>query len=273
VASARHLRIIGFCAEYRCLPWAWNLTLAVRAAVALGLGMLVRRGALRQDMGGHMAAVATADPTAPAFFLSYAQPQSGYVGGHLQEANGPVFRFFYDLSENVAQLISRPTGSDPGFMDQPAGNGNRWTTELLHAVGTCQVFVALLSMPYLRSMRCAMEWDAFSRRKVTAVPGLRSFQQSAIIPVTWAPFPEERAPTPIRAAQRFSPRSEPYIDVPEAYEHDGLFRLMSTSKDRSYEVIIWQLALHIANLHHSLAVEPRTPRPDELRDIFVGRSR
>ena len=62
-----------------------------------------------------------------------------------------------------------------GFMDQEMPGGMQWADELLHAAGTCQVLVALLSAPYLKSEWCGMEWHAFSQRTVTEAGGSAGF--------------------------------------------------------------------------------------------------
>ena len=82
-----------------------------------------------------------------------------------------VEEFFHDLAENVGQLISLRADVPAGFMDQEMRGGMQWTDELLHAVGTCQVLVALLSARYLKSDWCTMEWHAFSQRTVRRLEG------------------------------------------------------------------------------------------------------
>jgi hypothetical protein len=216
-----------------------------------------------------MAAVGTVDQAAPVFFLSYARPNSARASGPL-ERDRFVSRFFLDLSEEVAQLVSIRTGADPGYMNQSVRGGVDWRTEVLNAVGTCQTFVALLSGPYATSSWCGMEWDAFSRRRIV-VSREYSNRQSAIVPVTWAPFPQERAPAPIRAIQRFSPETSASASI-DVYYRAGIYGLMREGHEDLYSILVWQLAKHIAKLYYSLSVEPLSLKPDELRDIFAERS-
>lgn len=213
-----------------------------------------------------MTEVARVHPPAPLFFLSYAR--SGGSGSHTpqHELNQQVITFFNDLSENVAGLVSRRPGADPGFMDRTIRIGSQWTGELLQALGTCQVFVALLCGPYTTSQWCGMEWYAFSQRKVA--DGREYDHQTAIIPAIWAPYPEELTPTAIRAVQRFSPSDLPNVDILGEYEKYGISGLMWMKRDISYRGVVWRLAQHIADFHHSYSVEPRTLRQDELRDTF-----
>lgn len=207
------------------------------------------------------------DPRMPVFFLSYAHSE-GRPMGPPQEPNRRFVTFFDDLSENVAQLIDRPTGSDPGFMDRSLAGGTRWTSELLDALGGCQVFVALLSAPYLISDWCGREWYAFSQRKVVMSKDDGARHQSAIIPVLWAPLRHERIPAAVRAVQRFSPTGLSDPGVKARYEANGIFGLLATKQDSAYQEIVWSLALQIADIHYAYWVEPRDFDPGELRNLF-----
>jgi TIR domain len=210
-------------------------------------------------------------PRAPLFFLSYAHT------ARRPARAGPnqwIVKFFDDLSENVAELVARPAGADPGFMDRSIPGGTRWTEELLAAVGSCQVFVALLSGPYLASEWCGREWYAFSQRKVNsrAVNGVAT--QTGIIPVIWTtPAPADQLPGVVSNVQRFSPSSLPDAETAERYETDGVYGLMRLRQDLHYEVVVWRLAQHIAEFHFAHVVESQVLRKDDLRDIFREDSR
>jgi TIR domain len=207
-------------------------------------------------------------PRAPLFFLSYAHAAWQRSQGAHPEPNQRVAEFFDDLSENVAQLVARPPGADPGFMDRGIPGGTRWTPELLEAVGTCQVFVALLSDPYVSSEWCGMEWYAFSQRTVTRRAGDGIGHQTGIIPVIWTPVPETRLPKVVRAVTRFSPRGLADANIPARYETDGVFGLKYTGPDGFYQGVVWRLAQRIAEFHFGHVVQPRVMRERDLRDIF-----
>ncbi len=84
------------------------------------------------------------------FFLSYARAREspGHPGrAHISDQLAE--QFFFDLEEDVGQLISRETGADIGFMDIGMQPGTHWADALLHAAGTCQVLIPLISAPYL----------------------------------------------------------------------------------------------------------------------------
>jgi hypothetical protein len=212
--------------------------------------------------------ISNVDPRTPLFFFSYAHSGDLRSTGPAHEPNRQVIKFFDDLSENVAELVSRTAGADPGFLDRSIPGGGKWTEELLHAVGTCQVFVALLSAPYLRSEWCGMEWYAFSQRKVVRSRESASDHQTSIIPVVWAPAPRETFPKAVRDVQRFSPTGLPDPDIAAQYKAEGVYGLLRMQLEVSYQAVVWRLAQRIADLHYSHRVEPRTFERGELRNIF-----
>lgn len=195
----------------------------------------------------------------PPFFLSYAHATEGQTGTAVTAGVGEhVEEFFKDLAVNVRHLIHLPAGVPAGFMDQEMRGGMDWTDELIHAVGTCQVLVALLSAEYLTAPWCRMEWHAFAQRAVRQRPGAkRSPRQGCIIPVIWAPF-HENLPKHMKNTLFFSPDRDPEPRAPEHYKSNGVFGLMRMNRLRDfYEIVAWQLALHIAHIIHSQQTESR----------------
>jgi hypothetical protein len=198
------------------------------------------------------------DPRAPVFFLSYARSPDA-------ELDARARHFFDDLSENVAQLVSRPVGSDPGFMDAGLLAGSRWNSELLTALGTCQVFVPLLSVPYVESQWSSMEWDAFSRR--TVVSRTAQGLLTGILPVNWKPVPPAKMPAVIAGVQGFAPKG---LDrhVADRYATRGLVELLTREFESDYRFVVWRLAQEIANFYFNYRVEPLILSDYELRDVF-----
>jgi TIR domain len=198
-----------------------------------------------------------APATQPLFFLSYARrPRASDASEQL------VARFFNDLSDNVAQLVARAPGASIGIMDQSILGGTYWTDGLLHALGTCQVFIPLISVPYVTSQWCAMEWDAFSRRTVTSATSASA--GSPIVPVMWAPISASQIPEPIRSYEWFPPATADY-----GGQDYGLSGLLQTKQEATYQRLAWQLAQRIADLSHEYHVEEQTPRPEDLRNVFL----
>jgi hypothetical protein len=195
----------------------------------------------------------------PPFFLSYAHAPEGQAGTAIVAGVGQhVEEFFKDLAVNVRHQIHLQAGVPAGFMDREMRGGMYWTDELLHAVGTCQVLVALLSAEYLTSPWCRMEWHAFAQRGLRKRPEAKPPpRQGCIIPVLWAPF-HERVPKHMENTQLFSPDRDPEPRTPDHYKYNGVFGLLRMNRLRdSYEIVTWQLALHIAHIIHSQQTESR----------------
>lgn len=197
-------------------------------------------------------------PRAPLFFLSYAHSRG----------RERITRYFNDLTENVSQLVGWPVGADPGFMDSRIPDGNRWSPELLGAVGRCQVFVAMLSGLYANSPWCGKEWFAFTRRRVTATTDNGAGNRTCIVPVIWAPVAPARLPPVVRERQWFMPGGLTDPAVAEQYETDGLFGMLATGHEIPYQTVVWELAKHIRDIYYSSHVEPLVLREDQLHDAF-----
>jgi len=203
------------------------------------------------------------NPSIPLFFLSYA-----HANGPQPDPNDYFSQFFNELSRNVAELVPRMHGGEPGFMDRTMRGGGRWTDELLQAVGGCQVFVPLLSALYMRSEWCAMEWHAFSQRTVDKVKEGASSHQTCIIPVNWAPVADEDIPACVLAVQRFSPTDLPKPYMAHRYDIDGIYGLLKMGLADAYQTVAWRLALRIRDICHMHSVAPHTFDRAELHNIF-----
>jgi hypothetical protein len=198
----------------------------------------------------------------PPVFISYA-----YAGG---ESNGAAERFFYRLRQDLQPLIALPVGTDIGFFDTSAlATGTRWRSELANALGTCQVLVSLLSVPYLQSEWCGREWHAFTLREIVPRPGTNGLQyHSSIIPVRWAPIPF-RVPSVIESVQLFKPSSNRrHPDLPERYDEDGIFGLLQGGEEEAFQEIVWDLAKLIQQIYYSQLLIPKNLERDELRNVF-----
>jgi hypothetical protein len=202
---------------------------------------------------------------APLFFLSYANSSWRSAQGYPRGPNPRVIKFFNDLSENVAELVGLPAGSEPGFIDRSIAPGARWTNELLAAVGGCQVFVALMSDPYVASPWCGMEWYAFTRRTVIRQT---ADSQSGVIPVIWTPAPRRRLPKVVTDVQDFSPGELPGVDIAAMYATEGVYGLMRMGQDMYYEVVVWRLAQRVAEFHFGHEVRSLVLSEGDLHDIF-----
>ena len=209
------------------------------------------------------------DPAAPVFFLSYWRPKPSRQGvGPPREATRFVTRFFDDLTADVNDLIGSVPGRDPGFLDVDGDGGVLWRRKLLRAAGTCQVFICLLSVPYLhQSPWCAREWDLFARRRIKPRVPDADQDESAIVPVLWTPM-TARLPSVVAEVNWFMPARLP-DEARAAYRAEGLLGLLKTGQENVYQAIVWRLAQHVERIRRTCWVEPLyLEREDDLRTTF-----
>jgi hypothetical protein len=190
----------------------------------------------------------------PVFFLSYAHE-------HLGTQRNQVLEFFDELCALVADMAGLRAGEVPGFIDTSIGAGREWNTELLTAVGTCKVFVALLSPKYFTSEWCGREWFAFAQREVTG----ESLAERAMVPVRWLNWRDHPIPPAINRIQWFSLSRYPAID--DTYQEEGL-RGMIYMNDDNAQTVLWRLASRIVDISESHHVKRLTLRPEDLRNAF-----
>jgi len=200
----------------------------------------------------------TADVGAPVFFLSYAR-RHPRLPEPPRELNNEALQFYVELSKHVYELLGLPAGCDAGFMDGEVDGGQKWSLELAHAIGHCQVFVPLISPHYLTSEWCAREWHAFTRRPVRARPSAKpSPGDTPVIPVLWSYVETDRLPLAIRQVQLFTPARLPQRDIAALYRAEGLYGLLNLGEvgKQAYEAVVWRLAQRIALAFGTHDVEP-----------------
>jgi hypothetical protein len=208
------------------------------------------------------------DHSAPLFFFSHANVREVGNGTPGAGADEPFLTFFTDLSLNVNQLVYRPPGADPGFVDKGMRSGVDWEHEILAAVSSCQVFVALISEPYIHREWCGKEWDAFTRRRTWHVEHRRLADSPCVIPVVWAPLGARSQPQAITTRQLFTPMDPRDGQVATRYTAEGIFGLLKTDQD-AYRTAVWLLAKEIQRLVFDYWVEPcAVPTIRELRNVF-----
>jgi hypothetical protein len=182
-----------------------------------------------------------------------------------EERDEFVTQFYRDLVLRVAQIVPALPGQDIGYVDLYSHEtGQHWSDTLLRNLGTAKVFVALISDTYLHHREwCAMEWDYFSRRRVTPA------EQSAIIPVRWAPT-LRGTPPPVSRIQRFTP---PTASIRrqhfQKYEREGIMGLLDLDED-AYRAIVWGIARQIHIFSTTVRVAPSSGQPTPpLRRTFT----
>jgi hypothetical protein len=195
----------------------------------------------------------------PLLLLSYGRGGQRRLPMARTPPDAQVMRLYTDLSVHVNELLSPPTGIDVGFIDRSIDLGGRWRLELSEAVGSCQVFVPLISPSYLRSEWCNWEWNAFAERTVHKRIPTASDHESAIVPVIWVPTRPEHLPPHMQNIQLFSPEPLPGTVIARQYEDNGLYGLLTMMRDDSYSYIVWKLAQRIAEVCQTHWVEPKKP--------------
>ncbi|GAA3453730.1 hypothetical protein GCM10018962_55630 [Dactylosporangium matsuzakiense] len=197
-----------------------------------------------------------ANPRAPIFFLSYARSRIVRTADPGPDPNQDVVRLFDDLTNNVNELVGAVTAQGPGYIDRGLEAGDEWSPRLIEAVGSCGVFVCLLSRPYLfQSTWGPREWDLFSRRRVVRRSDGLTSHETAIVPVLWTPIRED-LPPPVAAVNVFAPTGMPREHYVEQYRDNGLLGLMRTGEEQVYRAIVWKLSMHIQRLYSEYWVEP-----------------
>jgi hypothetical protein len=206
----------------------------------------------------------TEDPSTPLFFVSYSYP-------HTAGRDDRESILFKDLSEDVGELVGRNIAEYPGFMDHSTMQGGEyWSPEILTAVGQCQVFVPLISPSSVRSVWCAMEWDAFARRKLVKKDPKARNNRSAILPVLWAKVQRSEMPPVVREIQFFRPAPMSNVNLHQPYWDEGIYGLLNAGKVSHdiYRAVVWRLAQQIVEINRTYYVEPAVPDSASLQDIF-----
>ncbi len=204
-----------------------------------------------------------ANPLNPLAFFSYVHSGGVSPTGRPQAPDSHIAELYDLVCDHLTQLVPRTPGAEPAFIDRRISPGITWSEELLNALGSCHVFVALLSPPYLHSDWCGKEWFAFSAREVVGPAA-----SSAIIPVLWAPLEGVRIPPMVDKVQRFMPDALPDPTIAELYRNEGLYGLMATGQEDAYQMVIWRLARRIAATAQTHRVAPQILKEADLRDIF-----
>lgn len=202
----------------------------------------------------------------PLFFVSHAN-----ATGPVRPSGNPdqpFLDFFGELSQHVNELHYRRSGADPGFMDLTMDGGLPWERKILKAVGTCHVFIALLSSPYVNREWCGLEWCGFRRRRSWLLEAdTWTETNECIVPVLWAPLKEEAMSAAVRPVERFSPPPLEDARLAAAYKKQGLRGLRITDQE-AYNAAVWWLAREVKQKLDDYRVEPLIPSRHHLVNAF-----
>ncbi|BCY10097.1 TIR-like protein FxsC [Actinoplanes sp. L3-i22] len=186
----------------------------------------------------------TSADRSPIFFMSYAHRPNSGGDRRVQE--------FYELVRgHVDELLGLPVGQEAGFIEAEP-TGERWSADLAHAIGHCQVLVPLVSPRYAQSEWCAREWNAFLSRPRSTLPGAPSSPgHIPVIPVWWTPASSARLPAAVHAVQFFTADGLPRPGQAQMYHHEGLYGLPQLGRPglEVYEAVAWLLARRITDCY------------------------
>lgn len=204
----------------------------------------------------------------PTFYLSYARIQQVRRSAAPQaEANRYVRRFFEDLSMNIGELLGLGVNERPGYVDLTADGGELWQEQVLHAAGSCQVFVSLLSPTYVRSPWCAREWHLFARRQATRRADGSAAHSTGFVPLHWVPMADPPPPA-IAKVNAFGGDLDPRVR--NIYHQNGIYGLLTTRQEAEYAQIVWRIAMHIMRMVSEQWIAPDVPASIEgLKDTFT----
>jgi hypothetical protein len=178
------------------------------------------------------------------FFLSYAHGENDDL----------VAAFFEDLCAEVRTYTGDDQNEQVGFLDNDALRaGASWPTDVIDAVSTCRVFVALCSPRYFRSEPCGKEWAVFGWR-LAAYTRATNHRAPALMPLLWV---ARDPPASLGDIQH----SDKLFGLD--YNRHGVRQLMRISTHRNaYLELVTALAKRICQIADEHDVPPLKTRPD-----------
>jgi hypothetical protein len=126
----------------------------------------------------------------PLFFFSYARADRSGAGNGLLRAQdaGPgnsVDKFYNNLCDEVAALTGLRS-VDVGYYDvRNLELGVLWPKELMEALQSALVMVALFSPTYFSRPACGREFQVFRRRHEALTKNLGRTTEPRVLPVLW----------------------------------------------------------------------------------------
>ena len=197
-------------------------------------------------------------PEGPFFFFSYARDD------HLGDAQRVIKRFYEDLETEVAARLGLPRPL--GFMDSRSiSNGDDWSDELREALGTCCVFVPILSRTMFGREYCGREWAYFERRMDAAKQKAGGVRPPLIQPVLFV-GPHRLTPVP-EVVKKVQNRAD---EFPSQYNEEGLRGVMILRENEDYRQFLIAFAERLATVFESHGAAPAVelPRIEDLPNAF-----
>jgi hypothetical protein len=199
------------------------------------------------------------------FFFSYARADRDGAGTTRLNAldhgqDNAIDTFYQHLCNQVAALTGRPAG-EVGFFDRKNLElGAPWPRELMAALGSASVMIALFSPTYFSRYACGREFEVFRRRHQALQAKLGRTADYRVLPVLWVRPDATYAKIPsccrdyIQDIQRTAP------DMPDSYGDYGLMRMFELSRTIETNGVCHRIADRI----YALLNDEALPRLDEL---------
>jgi hypothetical protein len=211
------------------------------------------------------------DPVSTVFFVSH-KTAPDHEAGEPTEPNAVFVKFCRDLTRDLDQLVPRRAGADAGFIDRELRSGEDWDQEIMTAIGTCQVLVALVSQPFYDSDYCGKEWDAFTRRRTYRRKDRELMREPrCALRILWTPERQQVHPPALAKLQLFRPDPTSHSELGQLYLREGLYGMYRAEKD-AYEATVWRIALEVQRLVTNYWVETRIPEnSNSLTNVFAAK--
>lgn len=160
-------------------------------------------------------------PDKPFFFTSYA----------VRRADSALVAEFHAKLEQEVQIKRGRTAATEGFLDtRSLGFGAPWRPQLVDAVGTTRLLIALLSDDYFDSEWCGREWAVMEERaRRASQAGGRA--PVAILPLFWVPV-TRRLPDRVADLQYRAPR------LGDAYANSCLIDVMRSDLQAYHKFVV-----------------------------------
>ena len=163
-------------------------------------------------------------PDRPFFFTSYA----------VRDADSAMVAEFHTRLEHELEIKRGRSAAPYGFLDRRSLRlGAEWHPELLHAVRTTRLMVALLTDDYFASRWCGREWAVMAERQRRARGAAQGSGPIAIVPLFWV---RPQGPLPARAQELMHHTEE----LGEPYRNSSLVDMVR-GDERVYQDFVIRL--------------------------------
>jgi hypothetical protein len=197
----------------------------------------------------------------PILFFSYARADREGAGtsrlNALDRGQGNAIDAFYQhLCDQVAALTALPA-DEVGFFDKKNLElGTPWPRELMGALRSASVMIALFSPTYFSRAACGREFEIFRRRHRVLQESLGRATSHRVLPVLWVrpDVTYQSIPGCCRDYVRDIQHTAP--DMPDSYNQYGLMRMYELGLTTETNIICHSIADRVLALLKEEALPP-----------------